>query len=115
MTNIVKFGSPHPLYGYGFDVVADRVVRFNKFPDGTYLNTRATYSINGSYYTHYDIRQQALLLNVISDSNVPIDTETWIKRAIIVLMILTVLALIGQCSVNFQIEVIEPTTTSEST
>lgn len=115
MTNIVKFGSPHPLYGYGFDVVADRVVRFNKFPDGTYLNTRATYSINGSQYTHYDIRQQALLLNVISDSRVPIDTETWIKRAIIVLMILTVLALIGQCSVNFQIEVIEPTTTSETT
>jgi len=58
MTSI-KFTTTE-LNGYGFDLEADRVVRFNKHPDGTYLNTRATYSINKLQFTHYDLRQLAL-------------------------------------------------------
>jgi hypothetical protein len=103
------------LHGYGFDTLADRVVRFNNHADGTYMNTRATYSINGKQFTHYDLRQAAIDLVDDSSVTIDIDTETWIKRAIVVLMILTVLALIGQCSVNVQFDIIEPTTTSETT
>lgn len=43
---IIKFRNESDVSGYGFDLAADRVVRFNKHPDGTYLNTRSTYSIN---------------------------------------------------------------------
>jgi hypothetical protein len=54
-----KFNTPD-LEGYGFDIEADRVVRFNKHPDGTYLNTRATYSINKKQFTHFYLRSQAI-------------------------------------------------------
>ena len=58
--DIVKFNQSSGLIGYGFDLPADRVVRFNEHPDGTYLNTRATYYINRKTYTHSYIRTAAL-------------------------------------------------------
>jgi hypothetical protein len=56
---MIKFTQPH-LIGYGFDVAADRVVRFGKHPEGVYLNTRATYDINSHEYTHFRLRELAL-------------------------------------------------------
>ena len=62
--NIIKFDAGSDVNGYGFDLIGDRVVRFNKHPDGTYLNlylnTRATYSINKKQFTHFDLRKLAL-------------------------------------------------------
>lgn len=58
-TPVTKF-TRKDLLGYGFDVSADRVVRFTKHADGTYMNTRATYSINQKQFTHYELREEAL-------------------------------------------------------
>jgi hypothetical protein len=71
---MIKFDNE--LIGYGFDVQADRVVRFNKHPDGTYLNTRATYSINKSQFTHYDLR--VLALNLMKSCS-PVVSKTRFK------------------------------------
>lgn len=104
---IIKFKTPE-LAGYGFDVAADRVVRFNKHPDGTYLNTRATYSINTRQFTHFDLRTTAIKdpvdLPVVSQVESELTTKDVtahvlkiLKWSIIGLVILSIL-LVGQCS-----------------
>lgn len=88
-SSIVKYTSDQ-LQGYGFDIAADRVVRFNKHPDGTYLNTRATYSINKSQYTHHHLRTVAI------DQSQQTDTPPrlkkiwwWVFGAIMVVLIVS--------------------------
>jgi hypothetical protein len=97
---MIKF--ENELVGYGFDVQADRVVRFNKHPDGTYLNTRATYSINKLQFTHYDLRVLALKLMkscspVASSSNFNIKPK-WIFRTFAVILIATMMT---NCTFDF--------------
>lgn len=89
------------LDGYGFDLEADRVVRFNKHPDGTYLNTRATYSINKKQFTHYDLRVKALRIETTiseksSEKQVLKNYHKWIVGVIIFLVIIS----LGECSVE---------------
>lgn len=76
VSTIVKYTTDQ-LIGYGFDVAADRVVRFNKHPDGTYLNTRATYSINKSQYTHHHLRTVAIHQSQQTDAPLPRSKKIW--------------------------------------
>lgn len=57
--SVIRFNR-EDLVNYGFDLEADRVVRLDKHPDGTYLNSRATYSINKMEFTHYALRSIAV-------------------------------------------------------
>jgi len=84
---IVKF-TASDLDGYGFDIAADRVVRFNKHPDGTYLNTRATYSINKGQHTHYRLREIAIQesVPVINKQSNPQRSIKWILVAVLVVL-----------------------------
>ena len=94
---MIKFTTPD-LEGYGFDLAADRVVRFNKHPDGTYLNTRATYSINKKQFTHFDLRTKA-----IKDTDVvnkPIEKPKTYKKWIIIAICFLVIISLGECSVE---------------
>ena len=83
---MIKFDKE--LEGYGFDAQADRVVRFNKHPDGTYLNTRATYSINTRQFTHYELRQRALAS--VTPAEKPAKVKSfkfwWITAALVVVL-----------------------------
>lgn len=97
---VVKFTS-NDLDGYGFDVAADRVVRFNKHPDGTYLNTRATYYINRKTVTHMDLRKTALSQNVPTDKPKSYNR----KKFIIIAAILVVIFALTECSVEFKSDV----------
>jgi hypothetical protein len=99
---IIKFNDPS-LVGYGFDLEADRVVRFNKHPDGTYLNTRATYSINKGQYTHYELRTKALVLQP-KVPKIKLD-RFWLKFPGILIPIIFVILVVSitQCSFNFSI------------
>lgn len=113
---MVKFSADTPLQGYGFDLQADRVVRFNKYPDGTYLNTRATYSINQRMFTHYELRQYALdhSSNKVVSSNKGNSIKTYtFKVPLFVLLIgvLLIIALPTSCSVTGSFD----TTTSINT
>ena len=94
---MVKFPDTSDLKGYGFDVAADRVVRFNKHPDGTYLNTRATYSINGKQYTHYDIRNRSM------NSQSAHPPANKIKRWAVIAVFAMLIAILTDCSVNFSV------------
>lgn len=87
---MIKFNTPD-LDGYGFDLAADRVVRFNKHPDGTYLNSRATYSINKKQFTHFDLRSKALQS---PSFNKPSKSYKWVIIAIVVLIIVS----LSECS-----------------
>lgn len=95
---MIKFDKE--LEGYGFDAQADRVVRFNKHPDGTYLNTRATYSINKRQFTHYELRQRALASAVPVEKLVKVKTFKlwWIAAAFVVILC----AGNSTCSVHFK-------------
>jgi hypothetical protein len=93
-----KFNTPD-LEGYGFDLAADRVVRFNKYPDGTYLNTRATYSINKKQFTHFYLRSQAIQ----EQQEQPIVNEKKLYKSnypnwVIVAGLILVLVSLGKCS-----------------
>jgi len=98
---MIKYTSPE-LSGYGFDLEADRVVRYNKHPDGTYLNTRATYSINRRQFTHYALRSQALKEKTG-------EKKKRVKWGVIALFVIIV-ALLSNCSVEVSVNV-NPTTT----
>lgn len=113
---MVKFSADTPLQGYGFDLLADRVVRFNKYPDGTYLNTRATYSINQRMFTHYELRQCAL--DHSSSEVAPLNKDNSIKTYTfkvplfaLAISVLLVIALPTSCSVTGSFD----TTTSINT
>ena len=93
--SIVKFSVHSDVNGYGFDLAADRVVRFNKHPDGTYLNTRSTYSINQKQFTHFELRKLALQSQA---SDTPTKTRKWLKIAFIILI---GLILLRSCELNF--------------
>lgn len=96
---IIKFTSPQ-LVGYGFDVGADRVVRFNKHPDGTYMNTRATYSINTRQFTHFDLREAALKeKKPVVQQHTPAKPTSKLTWIIIGLLIIGVLSM-TECSFN---------------
>ena len=106
---VVKFHDGHKLNGYGFDLVVDRVIRFNKHPDGVYLNNRATYSINKKEYSHSEIRQCALDLEFHSD-----EQETGVSgwgKWVIVGVILAIVLSITTCSVNVTVNSTTTTTT----
>jgi hypothetical protein len=95
---MIKFTTPD-LDGYGFDLTADRVVRFNKHPDGTYLNTRATYSINKKQFTHYELRQHALGRStplVVVEQKKP--RNKWVIFAWVVLIGFIVVGSVTECS-----------------
>lgn len=94
---IIKFKNDSDVNGYGFDLVADRVVRFNKHPDGTYLNTRSTYSINQKQFTHFELRKLALQLQN-QNQDQPARTRKWLKIAFMILFGLVVL---HSCELNF--------------
>ncbi len=100
---LIRFGASHELIGYGFDIIADRVVRFNKHQDGTYLNTRATYSINKKEFTHFQIRSKAIAEKPLIDS-ILIKKESrygWKLIGFIVLMV----AMLSNCSMNFSFDI----------
>jgi len=99
---MIKFDHP-TLTGYGFDVAADRVVRFNKYSDGTYLNTRATYSINKMQFTHFGLREIALKQEVIPTTTVKPRTNKH-KWFIIGVIVITI-AFLTDCSFEFNSDV----------
>ncbi len=101
--SLVKFPEASDLTGYGFDIIADRVVRFNKHADGTYQNTRATYSINKKQFTHYDIRKAALSLkSEVSTTGKKINFSwKWIVGAIVLAFIFSA----SECSFNVNTDV----------
>jgi hypothetical protein len=94
---MIKFNTLD-LDGYGFDLVADRVVRFNKHPDGTYLNTRATYSINKKQFTHFDLRTQAIKDRPLGEMPVEKPLHKTYKKWMIVAIFLLVIVSLGECS-----------------
>jgi hypothetical protein len=103
MTNaIIRYDPSSYLAGYGFDLAADRVVRFNKRADGTYLNTRATYSINTRQYTHFEMRAEALKMQAVTHGlNPPFKIPRWVFTAVIMLLVLLSFA---ECSVNVNVD-----------
>lgn len=108
---VVKFHEGHKLNGYGFDLGVDRVIRFNKHPDGVYLNNRATYSINKKEYSHSEIRQCALDLEFHSD-----EQETGMSgwgKWVIVGVILAIVLSITTCSVNVTVNSTTTTATAD--
>ena len=95
--SIVRFNT-EDLVNYGFDLTADRVVRFDKHPDGTYLNSRATYSINKLEFTHYAIRSAALKQQSVG---VKLSKFSWDKVKWFVFCIaLVAAASVTTCTVN---------------
>lgn len=95
MKSIVKYSS-HELAGYGFDRSEDRVIRFNKHPDGTYLATRVSYVINNRSYTHRELRMLSFdVANWQRDNNSP-------RFYLIVFLVIALLlgTMLSQCSVN---------------
>jgi hypothetical protein len=86
------------LDGYGFDLAADRVVRFSKHPDGTYLNTRATYSINKNHFTHFDLRTQAIKDQSLGEIHVERPLHKTYKRWMVVTIFILVIVSLGECS-----------------
>lgn len=105
---IIKFKNDSVVSGYGFDLVADRVVRFNKHPDGTYLNTRSTYSINQKQFTHFELRKLALQLQ---NQDQPARTRKWLKIAFMILFGLVVLR---SCELNFTFDLNSDSSTKET-
>lgn len=91
------------LEGYGFDVAADRVVKFTKHAEGVYLNTRSSYSINRGKYTHYELRQIALkYLNQVEPI---VQKQKSSKRWIWITLAIIMLCSITTCSVDFNLAV----------
>jgi hypothetical protein len=98
---LIRFYDGHELIGYGFDIIADRVVRFSKHQDGTYLNTRATYSINKKEFTHFQIRSMALKekpINIISKKE---SKYSWKLIGFVVLAAV----MLTNCTMNFSFDI----------
>jgi hypothetical protein len=106
MTNatLVKFPETSDLTGYGFDIGADRVVRFNKHADGTYQNTRATYSINKKQFTHYDLRKAALELKSEVSTKIKQGSMNIKWKWVIGVMALVFILSASECSFNVNSE-----------
>ena len=101
--NIIKFDAGSDVNGYGFDLIADRVVRFNKHPDGTYLNTRVTYSINKKQFTHFDLRKLALQKQEATAAKPSASKgKKWLKYVLIAAVLLIVMK---ACTVNFSVDI----------
>ena len=106
---MIKF--KHMLIGYGFDVAADRVVRFTKHPEGTYLNTRATYDVNGRTYSHHALRGIALSLTEPEQIPVFRSEPSFVEKhkvKLIVLAIVFALLSMAEWSFTVDIETDEP-------
>lgn len=87
------------LIGYGFDLDTDRVIRFTKFVDGVYLNTRATYSINKLSFTHYELRLAALNQIKVTTHNKIWNLNRRVFYWLIVLLI--IIFMTASCDFNF--------------
>ena len=113
MSEIVKYND-EDLKGYGFDVMADRAVCFNKHPDGTYMNTRSTYSINKAQYTHFDLRFRAINQNTAQVAEkINGKRRSYWRMAFYVAIVLLVVSL-AECSVAFNVNVETPNKVTEN-
>lgn len=103
-SSIVVFPIHSHLYGFGFDVVADRIIKYGKHAGGVYLNTRATYSLNGRIYSHYQVRKEAVdIQGVIPTKRTRSNYFSWI----IALILLFVTLSVTECTTNFTISIQE--------
>lgn len=100
---LIKFSDTSPFFGYGFDISADRVVRFNKHADGTYQNTRATYSINKKQFTHFEIRNAALNFKTESNKNKFLIHFNW--KFFIAFFVLLFVISSSECSFNMNTKI----------
>lgn len=102
---LVKFAELSPLHGYGFDIQADRVVRFDKHADGTYLNTRATYSINKQQFTHFALRAEAIkqqgFVSDMRKTEATVNRNRWLVAFVAFFI---VLASISRCTITVDTE-----------
>lgn len=108
---LVRFEKGSNLENFGFDLRSDRVIRFDKKLTGTYLNTRATYSINERQYTHLFLRTKAIDIKTSNESS---DKKLQIMKPKIlkwvgILMLCVIFGLVTECSTsfNFAVNVIE--------
>ena len=102
---IVRFEKGTELENYGFDLRADRVVRFDKRPTGTYMNTRATYTFNEKSYTHLFLRTRAIELQTATKKpEVEVKKTNWVKWSIIVVVI-AIIASLTECNTSLNVEV----------
>lgn len=85
------------LVGYGFDLVADRVTRYSKHLDGTYMNTRATYQINQRTWTHHQLRTLMIEENKTTQTR---KVFPW-KVIAITLIVVQFISMCSDANVNF--------------
>ena len=109
MASIVRFDEDQNflgLDGYGFDLLADRVVRFNKHPEGVYMNTRSSYTINTRKYTHFELREFALSLLKSEEERVKFKPQKKKKKVFLWIVVsVLIMTLLSNCSFNFDIEI----------
>ena len=105
---LVRFEKGTDLEKYGFDLRADRVVRFDKRPSGTYMNTRATYTFDDKNFTHLYLRTKAIEIQtktVEASSSSGLSKKNKIVKWIGIVAVLALIASLTECTANFNIEV----------
>jgi hypothetical protein len=98
---IVRFEKGSALDQFGFDLRSDRVIRFDKKSTGTYMNTRATYTLNEAVYSHLFLRTKAI--EIQTGTKAPAQKKNYIIAGIVVVVLLS--SLLSECSTNFNVEV----------